>query len=245
MYSRNYLYVDDIQQTNISNCRVLIAGLGLGSNIAVCAARLGFRNFIIIDGDKVELSNLNRQHYYKDDIGNFKASAVQQHLKKIDPEIHVESHNLYLNEENIRIYVKDCDIVINTIDFDGDAPFVLDMYCRSNNIPSIHPFNFGWAAGIFLVDRESDPMFALSKYGDDFIFKVADHFIETQESKGEDCSWLKKAAEDYKAEHATKSPPQLAIASSYVAGAVSDLLFRLVNGLEVKKLPDVYFIKPY
>jgi tRNA A37 threonylcarbamoyladenosine dehydratase len=69
MYRRNFLYISESNQEKIKNFRILIGGCGLGSVIAECALRLGFENLTVIDGDKVELSNLNRQNYTQKDIG--------------------------------------------------------------------------------------------------------------------------------------------------------------------------------
>lgn len=64
MYRRNFLYISEANQKRIKNFRIFIGGCGLGSVIAECALRLGFENLTVIDGDKVELSNLNRQNLY-------------------------------------------------------------------------------------------------------------------------------------------------------------------------------------
>ncbi|MGV4415094.1 ThiF family adenylyltransferase [Chryseobacterium sp. T1] len=58
-YSRNRLYISDEEQNLIKHIPILLAGSGIGSNIAECALRLGFENITIVDGDVVEISNLN------------------------------------------------------------------------------------------------------------------------------------------------------------------------------------------
>ena len=80
MYRRNYLYISDAEQAIISSLNIVIVGVGLGSNIAECALRLGFCNITIIDGDKVELSNLNRQNYFHEAIGHFTVNALDARL---------------------------------------------------------------------------------------------------------------------------------------------------------------------
>ena len=58
------------QQDALRNARVAIVGLGgLGSNIAVALTRLGISQLYLYDFDRGELSNLNRQYYFLDDIG--------------------------------------------------------------------------------------------------------------------------------------------------------------------------------
>ncbi len=61
-----------------------IAGCGgLGSNAAVALTRAGVGRLILADLDIVELSNLNRQYFFQDDVGQFKAEALAEHLKAI------------------------------------------------------------------------------------------------------------------------------------------------------------------
>lgn len=62
-YNRNRIYVSDQQQTTIKSFKVLLAGCGIGSNIAEALLRLGFETITLVDGDIVQESNLNRQNY--------------------------------------------------------------------------------------------------------------------------------------------------------------------------------------
>ena len=74
--------------------RVAIAGLGgLGSNIAVSLTRAGVGELLLVDFDRVEISNLNRQQYDIADIGRLKTEALRDHLLKINPylQLHILS----------------------------------------------------------------------------------------------------------------------------------------------------------
>ena len=75
MYSRNRIYIKPDEQEKIKHFRVLLGGAGIGSIIAECALRMGFETITIIDGDKVEKSNLNRQNYRLEDVGNYRQRA--------------------------------------------------------------------------------------------------------------------------------------------------------------------------
>lgn len=71
-YSRNRIYISEEEQERIKHVRVLLGGADIGSVIVECALRFGFENITIVDGDKVEESNLNRQNYVHSDIGECK-----------------------------------------------------------------------------------------------------------------------------------------------------------------------------
>jgi len=86
----------------IRHACVGIAGVGgLGSNIAVALARVGIGALVLADLDVVEPSNLNRQHYFSDQIGLPKVEALQQTLARINPYVKVAAHHCRLDAENI------------------------------------------------------------------------------------------------------------------------------------------------
>jgi len=79
-----------------------IAGAGgLGSNCAVALARSGVGKIIISDFDIISESNLNRQYYYFDQIGQHKAYTISDNIYFIDPEIKVEAHQVKLGPAEI------------------------------------------------------------------------------------------------------------------------------------------------
>lgn len=85
-YQKNKIHINDQQQQIIKKFHILIAGCGIGSYIAECLLRLGFETITIIDGDFVELSNLNRQNYTMDDIKFLKVDAIKSRLLSINPD---------------------------------------------------------------------------------------------------------------------------------------------------------------
>ena len=101
----------------LQNIKIGIAGAGgLGSNCAFNLVRSGFKNFIISDFDNVELSNLNRQFYFFDQIGKSKVEALKENLKKINPDLTIELFNGRIEEDNILNVFKDCDIIVEAFD---------------------------------------------------------------------------------------------------------------------------------
>jgi sulfur carrier protein ThiS adenylyltransferase len=94
-----------------------IAGVGgLGSAAAVALARVGVGKLVIADFDIVEPSNLNRQHYFIDQIGLSKVEALTASLQRINPYVSVESHETLLNPVNIPVIFGDCTIIVEAFD---------------------------------------------------------------------------------------------------------------------------------
>jgi sulfur carrier protein ThiS adenylyltransferase len=88
-------------QKKISLARVTIAGLGgLGSNIAVALTRMGIGELRLIDFDRVELSNLNRQQYGIRHLGQQKTDALREVISEINPYVKVEADCVRITEEN-------------------------------------------------------------------------------------------------------------------------------------------------
>lgn len=83
--SRNYSYISPQTQAKLKQLKVAFLGTGLSSLIAESCVRLGLTQFYLQDGDKVELSNLNRQAFNTDQIGSYKAEALKANLLKINP----------------------------------------------------------------------------------------------------------------------------------------------------------------
>lgn len=80
---------------------LVIIGCGaVGSNVALCAAKMGFSNFVLYDNDEVEAHNLPNQTYEISHIGMPKVQALEEILKRFNPEIRVEGHNSLFTEAN-------------------------------------------------------------------------------------------------------------------------------------------------
>ena len=94
-----------------------IAGLGgLGSNAAVSLSRAGIGKLVLVDFDVVEKNNLDRQHYFLDQVGELKVDALKQNIKKINPEVEVVTHNMKLLKGTMEKPFKTVDVVIEALD---------------------------------------------------------------------------------------------------------------------------------
>lgn len=96
---------------------VAICGLGgLGSNIAISLARAGIGKLILIDFDKVDISNMNRQQYSVSQIGTYKTDALRENLLKIAPYCELETHTVKVEAENVVELLGDADVICEAFD---------------------------------------------------------------------------------------------------------------------------------
>lgn len=104
---------------------VAVCGLGgLGSCIALCLARAGIGKLILIDYDRVELSNLHRQQYKPGQIGLLKTEALAENLKEVNPYIRLETVTERITEENFFEILKNAQIICEAFD-DPEAKAML------------------------------------------------------------------------------------------------------------------------
>ncbi len=113
-----------------------IAGCGgLGSNVAVMLARAGIGKLILADYDRVEISNLNRQHFFLQDIGKIKVEALAGHIKNINPEINLELKYKKLCPDDISETFNSADIMIEAFDRAESKKWLIEKWLKA--FPSI------------------------------------------------------------------------------------------------------------
>lgn len=97
--------------------KVAIAGLGgLGSNIAIALTRIGVGHLHLIDFDRVDITNLNRQQYFLKDVGTYKTEALQAILAQINPWLDIHTDCVRVTEENLVELFKDDEIICEAFD---------------------------------------------------------------------------------------------------------------------------------
>ena len=107
---------EELQQ-KFSSATVAICGLGgLGSNIAISLARAGIGKLILIDFDKVDITNLHRQQYKANQIGMNKTDALRDNLLEIAPYVAIETHTTCITEENTAHLLQGADIICEAFD---------------------------------------------------------------------------------------------------------------------------------
>lgn len=112
-------------QAKFTGSTVAICGLGgLGSNIAVALARAGVGRLILIDFDRVDISNLHRQQYKATQIGRYKTEALTENLREIAPYVETAAHTVRMEEGNLQEILQDADVICEAFD-DAEAKAML------------------------------------------------------------------------------------------------------------------------
>lgn len=141
-----YKRIGEKKYKKVSGACIGIIGCGgLGSNAAVCLARSGFKHFILMDFDRIDFSNLNRQYFFYNDVGNLKAEVLRECLLRINPDIETEVYIDKLNSVNINIF-KTVDALVEAVDTAETKATIV---------------SFGAANGIFTVSSSG-----MAGYGD-------------------------------------------------------------------------------
>lgn len=112
----NIRHGEDLQN-KISAARVAVCGLGgLGSNIAIALARAGVGHLQLIDFDRVDLTNLNRQQYAVGQLGQYKTDALRETLSLVSPYCDVTCDTVRVTEENLPDLLRNEDYICEAFD---------------------------------------------------------------------------------------------------------------------------------
>ncbi len=140
-YSRQILLqeINASGQKKLINSKILIIGLGgLGSPAAFYLTAAGIGRLGIVDSDKVELSNLQRQIlHFSTDIGILKTVSAKNKLTKLNPNTTVIPYNLRITDKNIRSIIKDYDFILDCTD-NFETKFLINDICVEMSKPFSH-----------------------------------------------------------------------------------------------------------
>ena len=110
-------YLTPAERAVLEKVRIGVAGAGgLGSNCAMHLVRSGIRHLVVADFDVVGESNLNRQFFFRDQLGMKQVDALKANLLRIDPEADVQAVDVRLDAASTRELFENCDIVVEAFD---------------------------------------------------------------------------------------------------------------------------------
>ena len=123
----------------LQNIKIAIVGIGgVGGYVLEGLVRSGVMNITLIDGDKIDPTNLNRQIIStSNNIGELKVNEAAKRVLQINPNVIVNKFSIFLTKENIQdIIGNDFDYVVDACD-DVDVKIELIKFCYKNNIKII------------------------------------------------------------------------------------------------------------
>jgi molybdopterin/thiamine biosynthesis adenylyltransferase len=240
--SRNLGLLTEDDHKLINDTTLLIAGCGVGSLIAISAARLGFEKFILIDGDRVETSNINRQGYTTRDVGKYKVVALAQRILHINPHAQITKIHQFVDIRNAEKLVKDADIIIDAIDPQAVlAEIAIHRYAQQYHKYVIQPYDAGWGGFIFVFDPKAhsyektiglDPEVPLDEINADEAFEKVAQFLMSQMPE-----YVQKIGLEIM-EGKRKNFPQPVTAVYIIASMSVIAAKRIALGLPIKTMPE-------
>ena len=161
-YSRHVLLpqvgIDGVQRLSSSSVICVGAG-GLGSPALLYLAAAGIGNITIIDDDKVELSNLQRQIIHQEsDIGKLKVESAKEHLLRLNSAIDVTIYPFRLDESNALEILSGHDVVIDGTD-NIETRYLIDDSCKSLDIPWIYASVYRFEGHLSVFNHHSGPTY--------------------------------------------------------------------------------------
>ncbi len=126
-------------QRRLKTSHVLIAGIGgLGCASATYLTAAGIGKLTIVDFDKVELSDLNRQVLYcKEDIGKKKVLVAQRRLSKLNPNVEIVPQYIRITESNIHALMEGVEVVVDGLD-NPETRLLVNSACVKYKIPFVY-----------------------------------------------------------------------------------------------------------
>lgn len=154
--------------------KIGIAGVGgIGSNVALNLVRSGVNWLKIVDFDRVEPSNLNRQFYFADQVGILKVEALSSNLCRIAPRLRIEAVARRIDANNCDLIFADCDLIVEGFDDQVDKKMLFETLADRRTVVSacgiagcdlatIHTRRLGngYIVGDFTTDCHQAPLFS-------------------------------------------------------------------------------------
>jgi len=146
----------------IQRVKIGLAGAGgLGSNCAAFLVRSGFKRFKIVDFDRVEESNLNRQFFFGAQVGRLKVEALRDNLKAINPDLEIEVNARRITAADAADIFRDCHAVVEALDRPEDKKMLVEAHLHSGKLLVAASGLAGWGRSEGIVVRRIGELFYL------------------------------------------------------------------------------------
>lgn len=141
--SKQLLGEDKIE--SLKDKTILVIGIGgVGGTALEALARSGFKKFVIIDSDKVDVTNLNRQILFtSEDIGKSKVEVAKKKLLSISNDLEIETIETKVEEGSLeKLSIGKVDFIVDAIDF-VEGKLAIYEYALANKIPFVSSLGMG------------------------------------------------------------------------------------------------------
>jgi molybdopterin/thiamine biosynthesis adenylyltransferase len=248
IFSRNSGLLSSATQQKARHCRLLLIGCGLGSEIALLAARTGFQRFTLCDGDAVEIHNLNRQSFGVGDVGKNKAEATRQKILEINPLSRISTHPRFVrSRDEVATVVRGSDLVVNMADPD-DAVYLINDEAKSNGKPVFFPLTFGLGGYVLVFSPESASLQEILggkilgvEFFEKLVMETVQHLPLLAGNKH-----LGTLMETYReAIREGRGVPQLGISAHITAALVVKAMIRWIEGSPMPLAPTPLVVEPW
>ena len=148
IFDRLKLLIGEEKLKSLNQKTVAVFGLGgVGSYVVEGLVRSGIENFVIIDNDKIDVTNINRQIIATTKtIGRFKVDVAEERIKEINPNVKVIKYAEFVGKENENIElfdsIKNVDYIVDAIDTVSSKIRIIE-FAKAHNIPVISALGTG------------------------------------------------------------------------------------------------------
>lgn len=250
LFRRNIGILSEGDQNKIKDSRVAVLGCGGGSDIARQMVLTGFTNFILADYDAVDYHNLNRQFYFRKDIGKNKALALSENLKMINPDIKTEVWEKLVTVNNVKEAVEKSDFIVDAIppEVALKEEIVLNRELRKHKGKyQLYFMDIVWGTKVLVFSKNSQtmeefiglkPNCDLSEVDGLSLADLTKPYMEKASSEMERVGGMMYRQE-------LSYFPQMAVTVSLAASVITSLCIFLVTEKKIHFAPHVYNIDYY
>lgn len=178
--NRDLITLDE--QKILYNKKILFIGMSVGSQVITTFLRTGIgNNFTVIDGDTVDIHNMNRTNYSLLNVGRKKVEVIKEQLLNVDPYIEISSKSDYLTPENIESIVANHDLIVDCFD-NFVVKILLRKIAKKLKIPVISGFDVSRGAMVIVerydIDKKLDLSFYLNGFTEEIFLSMKNKNIQ-------------------------------------------------------------------
>ena len=161
--------IGELGQKKLLSAKVLVVGAGgLGSSALFYLAANGVGTIKIVDDDKVEISNLQRQIIHNlNNINQNKTESAKQKINLLNEDVKIEAINLRVDKNNLPSLIKDCDDIIDCSD-NFQTRFAINQSCVQNSKKLVFAAvkEFSGQLSFFDFSKKNQPCYSCFNHND-------------------------------------------------------------------------------